>query len=79
MDREFGFGCVMNSEKLIMDKENQNKTNSREGVCKLFYQHYWFVKTMKGGKSGSGKYYYSLLPNNRSIQVGAQYSTTCGK
>ena len=51
MDREFGlfwivlnksvdlFGCVVNSEKLIMDEENQNKTDSREGVCKLFYQH----------------------------------------
>ena len=26
------FGCVMNSEKLIMEKENQNKTNSPEGV-----------------------------------------------
>ena len=34
---------------------------------------------MRGGKSGPEKYYYFLLPNNRSIQVGAQYSTTCGK
>ena len=39
----------------------------------------WFVKTMKGGKSGPGKYYYFLLPNSRSIQASAQYSTTCGK
>ena len=39
----------------------------------------WFAKTMKGGKSGPEKYYYFLLPNNRSIQVGAQYSTTRGK
>ena len=31
----------------------------------------WFVKKMKGGKSGPEKYYYFLLPNNRSIQVGA--------
>ena len=38
-----------------------------------------FVKAVKGDKSGSGKYYYFLLPNNRSIQVGAQYSTTYGK
>ena len=30
----------MNSEKLIMDEENKNKTDSREGVCKLFYQRY---------------------------------------
>ena len=27
----------------------------------------WFAKTIKGGKSGPGKYYYFLLPNNRSI------------
>ena len=32
---------------------------------------------MKGGKSGSGKYYYFLLPDNRSVQVGAQYSPKC--
>ena len=31
---------------------------------------------MKHGKSGPGKYYYFLLPNNRSIRVGAQYSAT---
>ena len=37
----------------------------------------WFVKAVNGGKSGSGKYYYFLLPNNRSIQVSAQYSTAC--
>ena len=34
---------------------------------------------MKGGKKGPEKYYYFLLPKDRSIQVGAQYSTTCGK
>ena len=34
---------------------------------------------MKDGKSGPGKYYYFLLPNNRSIPVGAQYSTTYNK
>ena len=39
----------------------------------------WFFKTMKDGKSGPGKYYYFLLPNNRSIRVGAQYSTTLVK
>ena len=34
-------------------------------------------KTMKDSKSGPGKYYYYfLLPNNGSIRVGAQYSTT---
>ena len=38
-----------------------------------------FVKTMKGGKSGPGKYHYFLLANNRSIQVGAQYLTTGGR
>ena len=43
MDRKFGlfglfnksvdlFGSAMNSEKLIIDKESQNKTNSREGL-----------------------------------------------
>ena len=31
---------------------------------------------MKHGKSGPGKYYYFLLPNNRSIRVSAQYSAT---
>ena len=39
----------------------------------------FFNKTIKGGKSGSGKYYYFLLPNNRIIQVDAQSSATCGK
>ena len=40
----------MNSEKLTMDEEN--KTDSREKVCKLSYQHYydllrqWKVKKM---------------------------------
>ena len=38
-----------------------------------------FVKTMKGGKSGPGKYYYFLLTNIRKIQVIAQYPATCGK
>ena len=37
-----------------------------------------FSKTIKGGKSRPGKYYYFLFPNNRSIQVVAQYSTTSG-
>ena len=32
---------------------------------------------MKGGKDGPEKYYF-FLPNNRSIQVSAQYSITCG-
>ena len=36
----------------------------------------WSFKTMKGRKSGFEKYYYFLLPNNRSIQVGDQYSRT---
>ena len=39
----------------------------------------WFFKTIKGGKSGPEKYYYFLLPNNRSIQAGTQYSTPYGK
>ena len=34
---------------------------------------------MKGGKNEPEKYYYFLLPNNKSIQVGAQYLTTCGE
>ena len=38
-----------------------------------------FVKTMKGGENGPEKYYYFLLPDDRSIQVGVQYSTTCRK
>ena len=39
----------------------------------------WFAKTMKGEKNEPEKYYDFLLPNDRSIQVGAQYSITCGK
>ena len=67
-DKEFGLfgftksvdlsGCVINSEKLIMDEENQNKTDSREGVCKQFSMismistismiaFRWFIKTLK--------------------------------
>ena len=47
----------MNSEKLIMDKERQNKTDRREGGCKLFYQYYYdlliVVKVVvNSGKSG---------------------------
>ena len=34
---------------------------------------------MKDGKSGPGKYYCFLLPNNRIIRVGAQYSTALVK
>ena len=44
-----------------------------------------FVKTMKGGKSGPGKYCYFLLPNNRIIRsmlsfqhhVGSKDDRTC--
>ena len=39
----------------------------------------WFDKTMEGDESGPENHYYFLLPNNKSIQVGAQYSTACGK
>ena len=39
----------------------------------------WFIKIMKDGKSGTERHYYFLLPNKRSIQVGAHYSTTCEK
>ena len=35
----------------------------------------WFVKTIKDGKTGREKYHDFLLPNNRSIQVGALHST----
>ena len=43
----------MNSEKLIIDEENQNKTDSREGVCKLCYQHYYdFLRQWKVEKVG---------------------------
>ena len=38
----------------------------------------WFAKTIKGEKNEPEKYYYFLLPNNESIQVGAHYSITCG-
>ena len=49
------------------------------GMQTILWALLWFVKTLKGGKSGTEKYYHFLLPNNRSIPVGAQYSTTCGK
>ena len=39
----------------------------------------WFIKITKDGKSGTERHYYFLLPNKRSIQVGAHYSTTCEK
>ena len=38
-----------------------------------------FFKTKEDGKSGPGKCCYFLLPNNRSIRVGVQYSTACEK
>ena len=62
-------------------KKFRNKTNSREGVCMqtILSALLRFVKTMKGSESGPEKYYYFLLPDDRSIQVGAQYSTTCRK
>ena len=72
------FGCVMNSEKLIMDEENRNKTDGREGVCKLFYQHYYdLLRHWKVVKVGQNNYF--LVPNNRSIQVGPHCLTTCRK
>ena len=32
-------GCVMNSEKFLMDKDNYYKADIRDRVWKLFYQH----------------------------------------
>ena len=32
--------CIVNSEKLTMDEENQNKTDRREEVCEISYQYY---------------------------------------
>ena len=55
------------------------KTRLTGGMQTILPALLWFAKTMKGGKSGPEKYYYFLLPNNRSIQVGTQYSITCGK
>ena len=58
------FGSVMNLEKLIMDKENQNKTNTREGVCNLFYQHYYDLlrqrKVVKVGLENIITSYYQI-------------------
>ena len=63
----------MNPEKLIMDKETRNKTDSREGVRKLFYQHYYDLlrqrKVVRVSLRNITSYY-------RSIQVGAHYTTT---
>ena len=58
----------MNSEKLIMDKENQNKTNSRDGVCKLFYQHLlrqW--KVVKVGLENTITSYYQITEVLKSV------------
>ena len=51
----------------------------RRSMQTILWALLWFVKTLKGSKSGTEKYYHFLLPNNKSIAVGAQYSTTCGK
>ena len=54
----------MNSEKLIMHKESQNKTDSREGVCKLFYQRYYDLlrqrKVVKVGLKNIITPYYQI-------------------
>ena len=51
-----------------------------------FYDFYDFYDSIsmiyldiEGGKSRPGRYYYFLLPNKRSFQDSAQYSTTSGK
>ena len=57
-----------------MDKENSNKSHSREVVKTILSALLSFIKTIKVGKSGSEKYYSLLLSNKRSIRLGAQYS-----
>ena len=37
------FGLDMTSEKLKRDEENENKTDSREGVCKQLNQHLYDI------------------------------------
>ena len=60
-----------------MDKENWNKTDSREGLRKLFYQHYYdFIRQWKVVKEGLENIitsYYQI----KNVFI-AQYSTTCG-
>ena len=51
----------MNSEKLTMDKESSNKTESREGVkekVKVQRKEKEDDWAKEGGKSGPGKCYY---------------------
>ena len=57
-----------------MDKENSNKSHSREVVKTILSALLSFIKTIKVGKSGSEKYYSLLSSNKRSIRLGAQYS-----
>ena len=57
-----------------MDKENSNKSHSREVVKTILSTLLSFIKTIKVGKSGSEKYYSLLSSNKRSIRLGAQYS-----
>ena len=60
-----------------MDKENQNKTDSREVECKLFYQQYYdLLRQWTVVKVGLENI---ITSNNRSIQIVAQYSRTRGK
>ena len=56
-----------------MDKENSNKSHSREVVKTILSALLSFIKTIKVGKSRPEKYYL-LSSNNRSIRFGAQYS-----
>ena len=59
------------------------KTKVRLTVGKGYANYFLSItitfQEKKSGKSGPEKYFYFLLPNNRSIKVSAQYSATCGK
>ena len=58
---------VMCLEKIIMDKENYNTTDSREGVQTLFCQYcYDFLRQWKLIKVGPEKIYCLLITSIRS-------------
>ena len=61
-----------------MYKENQNKTNSREGACKLFYQHYYDLlrqwKVVKVGLENIITFYYQIAEVFKSVHSIRQHA-----
>ena len=68
----------MNSEKLIMNKKSQNKTDSRERVCKLFYQDYYDLlrqrKMVKVGLKNIITSYYQTTEVFKLVLITRQHT-----